>query len=317
MSRQNPRRGFTLIELLVVISIISLLISLLLPALASAREASRLSICLSNMRQHGIAYAAYMADHNGWLGGATGYNDLGAVPLVLQGRGYLPLPKLLPGLNISTYPLNSSGVMLSANLYPAEDISVCPSEEHSYDIDMIGYNNYQVLNNNWAGDTNNTTWPINPSGMYWMGSHYGLNGMLWYLENHDFPGGSTVNVPSWATPTSWRTNYLAHGAYLHTRPNLAPRPSALMFMGEKQFGWASPNNAVATRYLNTGTMHSLAFAYTVRWNRWAAGGPRGYNRLAHLDRGNTNVSFVDGHASSLNVDELDALDERGNWRGLE
>jgi prepilin-type N-terminal cleavage/methylation domain-containing protein len=54
--------GFTLIELLVVITIIGLLISILLPSLGKARDLARTSLCMGNLRQHGIGLATYATD---------------------------------------------------------------------------------------------------------------------------------------------------------------------------------------------------------------------------------------------------------------
>jgi prepilin-type N-terminal cleavage/methylation domain-containing protein len=57
------RRAFTLIELLVVIAVIAVLVAILLPALGSAREASRAVVCASNQRQIGIGYTSYAFDY--------------------------------------------------------------------------------------------------------------------------------------------------------------------------------------------------------------------------------------------------------------
>ena len=57
------QRGFTLIELLVVIAIIAILAAILFPVLPRAKEAGRRVRCQSNLRQIGIAFSMYVADH--------------------------------------------------------------------------------------------------------------------------------------------------------------------------------------------------------------------------------------------------------------
>jgi len=52
-------RGFTIIELLVVVAIIGLLVALLLPAIGIARESSRRSQCLNQLRQIALAIHEY------------------------------------------------------------------------------------------------------------------------------------------------------------------------------------------------------------------------------------------------------------------
>jgi prepilin-type N-terminal cleavage/methylation domain-containing protein len=60
--------AFTLIELLIVIAIIALLIGILLPALGKSRKAARITVCESNMRQHGVSLANYATDWKNLIG---------------------------------------------------------------------------------------------------------------------------------------------------------------------------------------------------------------------------------------------------------
>jgi prepilin-type N-terminal cleavage/methylation domain-containing protein len=53
------KNAFTLVELLVVIGIIAVLIAILLPTLNRAREASKRTACLSNIRQLGLMFQIY------------------------------------------------------------------------------------------------------------------------------------------------------------------------------------------------------------------------------------------------------------------
>lgn len=91
------RCAFTLIELLVSIAIIALLVGILIPTLSLARNRAQSSVCLSNMRQIGLAMLYYGGDYQDLIARASMTANMGPPlePFKVRPWGEAIVPYLL------------------------------------------------------------------------------------------------------------------------------------------------------------------------------------------------------------------------------
>jgi len=115
--RHRFNRALTLTELLVVIGIIAVLAAILIPTLARARTAGRTTVCLSNLKQWGIATHLYATDHDDFLPPDGAPNGTST-----KSGWYIDLPSALglPTYADLPWPTNPS-------ITPPPSLWVCPN----------------------------------------------------------------------------------------------------------------------------------------------------------------------------------------------
>ncbi len=138
MKFNNGKRiaqAFTLIELLVVIAVIGLLAALFMPAVSGALERAKIMKCQSNLRQIGIAMAAYADIHDQSLPlhriTSLGNHDL-------WGNDAQGLEWALADVLGSTKPRKSTGELLTNNP-TGNGIFICPSSSLKWNNDKSLY----------------------------------------------------------------------------------------------------------------------------------------------------------------------------------
>lgn len=195
----SGRRAFTLIELLVVIAVIAILAALLLPALQSAREAAKSTVCINNLQQAGIALQGYRADNEVHVDYDGAYDD-GSRPVRLH-----PWCEWLVGSANAEFADFFSGMGWGTTSYVDNiDVFLCPDDDpHPSQVTADKGNsfNFYPFDYSYAMAVEAGTWK--PSPMFEAedsSKQVLIADAHWSWMNnfsHEYIYGKPVNAPTW------------------------------------------------------------------------------------------------------------------------
>ena len=135
-------RGFTLIELLVVIAIIALLLSIITPALRTAKDYAKRTICMNNARQTGLGLRLYAESNDNKVipmrntnGTITDTPQAWHSVITLSGN-YMENGELIP---------MHLGVLYDQGFIEAPEVFYCPAQPRNSDYPIPYYYDFYTM----------------------------------------------------------------------------------------------------------------------------------------------------------------------------
>jgi prepilin-type N-terminal cleavage/methylation domain-containing protein/prepilin-type processing-associated H-X9-DG protein len=334
--RRNRPTGFTLIELLVVIFIIGLLVALLMPAVNSAREASRGATCKNNLRQFGMGMVAYSEKHaDRYCSGAFDWARDGAVTevgwvadLVDQG---VPVGQMLCPTNAAR------GSDTYEQLFNFVPPSPSPCVDHLGSVPQLlpdgtslsnpcrvlatlapGAARQAVISERIAKQHYNTNYTAS-----WFLARSGVN-----LDSNGNPAKSASD-PS-CNSTSLLDRYNTQGPLKRAKADAALSASYVPLIGDGAESLAvMPMDAgglvtgtALVRSMTNGPVKladmtsanpgfSVGTTQAVWWSYWNRDVRQDYRNFSPLHRGSCNILFADGSVRTYNDNNKDGLLNNG------
>ncbi len=204
VKKRLGERGFSLVELLVTTAIIGILASLVLASVAKAKPKAKQALCLSNLRQAGMAFQMFANDHNNRLPTEVSTNFGGALEYCPPDLAVADVHQVFASLSNE---LSHPTVLLcpsDTGRSPAQNFARFGKTNVSYFAGLQGtmLQPISVL----AGDRNVT---LSGSGLRWTAGIHERRGDLLFADGHvekritwELPlAGFSTNVTTTTTTT--------------------------------------------------------------------------------------------------------------------
>jgi prepilin-type processing-associated H-X9-DG protein len=274
-------KAFTLVELLVILAIISLLAAITFPVFSSAKAAAHRTVCLSNIRQIGMAVSMYTDDYDSLFMLA---NQNPAVESNSR--------------NDRTWVQQALPYTKSFSIFHCpRDFSEKPRAESTFDQDLV------------PGDTDSRYYTASMRTNYGLNYQY-LSPLIWSRDRwvpSPRPFGQVKNpadtmmlIDSVWTRTADGTAY-GGGHYLVTPPCRYRK---------------SPYGNRMDSFNLYSLDETRVFTTSYGWNVADGKAPNVHGNAWPWHRGRMNMAMVDGHVRTVSPEQLTAGCElEDEWRG--